>query len=362
MNLSVARRRQIALAGAFVSGILGWAFSVFDTPGLILLVSAAGLLWSSRAAKAWSLAGAMMTAALFWSSLDQTGCSAWWRGAIVYGKLRGDFPYLSWEQARRAAFAPCAEVRYPGERTPASVRRLEQKRAQGRTLELYETPLGKFWIPAPGGELLNWLTWEITTQQVYTSRSVGVRPGDTVVDGGAHIGVFTAYALREGAELVVAVEPDPTNVACLEANLATEITSGRVRIVKAGLWHERGTLTFFASNENSAQSSFFGEKTEGNSAVEVPVLPLDALIKDLGLTRVDFIKMDIEGAERLALRGADQTLRTFRPRMAICTYHALDDSTVIPSVVHSIEPAYRIHAKDMALGPKGMIPKVVFFE
>jgi hypothetical protein len=56
----------------------------------------------------------------------------------------------------------------------------------------------------------------------------------------------------------------------------------------------------------------------------------------LALDRVDFLKADIEGAERHALTGAADTIRRFVPKMAICTYHNAEDVRIIPEVVTSI--------------------------
>ena len=63
----------------------------------------------------------------------------------------------------------------------------------------------------------------MTVQRIYESGEVAIRPGDTVVDCGAHVGLFTKLALKQGADRVVAIEPDPANVACLESNLGPEI-------------------------------------------------------------------------------------------------------------------------------------------
>ena len=84
------------------------------------------------------------------------------------------------------------------------------------------------------------------------------------------------------------------------------------------------------------------QKIEG-----VLVLPLDEIVDELKLERVDFIKMDIEGSEREALQGARKTLARFKPRMAICTYHMRDDVIAIPTVTKEAYPGYQIHAKDI---------------
>ena len=77
-------------------------------------------------------------------------------------------------------------------------------------------------------------------------------------------------------------------------------------------------------------------------AKPLPITTIDKIVADLGLPSVDFIKMDIEGSERYALRGAEQTLKKFHPRMAICTYHLPDDPKVIPAVVESVGAGYRM--------------------
>ena len=61
----------------------------------------------------------------------------------------------------------------------------------------------------------------------------------------------------------------------------------------------------------------------------------------LGVQHVDFIKMDVEGAERHALVGATRTIQQSRPRMTICSYHLLDDVQVLPEVVYGILPEYK---------------------
>jgi methyltransferase FkbM-like protein len=68
---------------------------------------------------------------------------------------------------------------------------------------------------------------------------------------------------------------------------------------------------------------------------------IDELVAELNLTRVDFIKMDIEGAEKNALRGARQTLGRFRPRLAISAEHLPDDDTAIPALVRTLQPSYQ---------------------
>jgi hypothetical protein len=64
---------------------------------------------------------------------------------------------------------------------------------------------------------------------------------------------------------------------------------------------------------------------------------LDEVVETLGLQRVDFLKADIEGAERHALMGGGATIRRCRPRVAFCVYHYPDDPEVIGNILRSYQ-------------------------
>ena len=68
---------------------------------------------------------------------------------------------------------------------------------------------------------------------------------------------------------------------------------------------------------------------------------IDALVSRGALDRVDFIKIDVEGAELEVLKGAAHTLRTQQPRLALATYHRPDDLAVFPAFVASLGLEYR---------------------
>lgn len=78
----------------------------------------------------------------------------------------------------------------------------------------WATPQGNYWVP----ELTDDALWILLGQQqrdIYDEGEAAVKPGDVVLDCGAHIGVFTRTALKRGASIVVAIEPAPENLECL---------------------------------------------------------------------------------------------------------------------------------------------------
>jgi hypothetical protein len=64
---------------------------------------------------------------------------------------------------------------------------------------------------------------------------------------------------------------------------------------------------------------------------------------------VDFIKMDIEGAEMQALRGAEESIRRFRPKMAITVYHSLEDFWEIPKWIAQLGLGYRFYLRHFTI-------------
>jgi len=168
--------------------------------------------------------------------------------------------------------------------------------------QLTKSPQGPFWEPAlNGGSAVVAQIAEL--QAKYRNfESPAVHGGDIVLDCGANVGTFTRYALDAGARLVVAVEPAPKNVECLRRNFRREIATSSVIIYEKGVWDKEDILVLNENEETSAMDSFVrSEKT--HPGVEVPLTTIDKLVQDLKLERVDFIKMDIEGAEQRAAAG-----------------------------------------------------------
>jgi len=207
-------------------------------------------------------------------------------------------------------------------------------------LSQWGTPNGQYWIPA-GFE--HTLAHNLAEQQrsIYDSGIVNVKPGDIVLDCGANVGVFTRRALAAGAKLVVSIEPAPENVACLRRNFASEIASGRVIVYPKGVWDKDDVLELHVDPVNSARDSFVMVWKEATETVKVPLTTIDELVAELKLNRVDFIKMDIEGAEKPALTGARATLAKYKPELSIAAEHFTDDGDKIPLLVHNLVPQYQ---------------------
>jgi FkbM family methyltransferase len=210
-------------------------------------------------------------------------------------------------------------------------------------IQLVKTADRPFWIRRGGNDMdgKRLLAYLIGEQEWVGQSDPGatVRKGDWVIDVGAHVGVFTDRALRLGAEKVLMVEPDPINVECLKRNFRSEIASGRVVLLAEGAWSSKGSMDLNTGVANSGTGSMM-YKEAGSRTVSVPVRPIDDMVAEQKAPRIDFIKMDIEGAEREALKGAAGTLKRWRPRMALDSYHLPDDAVVLPKVIFAANPEY----------------------
>ena len=137
-----------------------------------------------------------------------------------------------------------------------------------------------------------------------------------MLDAGAHVGVFTRKALDSGAPLVVAIEPSPNAIRCLQRNFAPEISAGRVIVYPKGVWNRDEILTFFVNGNADAANSFVVAVGQP-STLQVPVVTVDTLVRELRLPRVDLIKADIKGAVTRMVQGARETLTAHQPRLVL---------------------------------------------
>lgn len=211
----------------------------------------------------------------------------------------------------------------------------------GTNLAVFRTPQRDFY--APRGTALGFVLAEQQVR-VYGDGQYRVRPGDIVLDCGANTGTFVHEALAAGARLVVAIDPSPGNVEAMRRTFAREAAEGRVIIYPKGVW-DRDEVLEMNVFENSALDSFvMQERTEAQGArpnkIRLPLTTIDKIVAELRLERVDYIKMDIEGAERRAIAGGAGTIRKHRPRMSIATENLDDDYREVPKALRAVRADY----------------------
>lgn len=226
-------------------------------------------------------------------------------------------------------------------------------------LELWDTPKGQFWIPKGNRFVLPFNLAEME-RHVYGQGQYFVQPGDIVLDCGASDGDFTREALKAGAAKVVAIELAPATLECLRRNLAGEIAAGRVVVYPKGVWDRDDVLTLEVDDTNFAANSVVIHTGSMHPSVQVPLTTIDKIVAELALSRVDFIKMDVEGAEANAIAGARETLTRFKPRMAIAAEHKPEDETELPKAVRAIRSDYVVQC-GQCLESEGHIRADVLF-
>ena len=155
--------------------------------------------------------------------------------------------------------------------------------------------------------------------------------GDVVLDCGTYTGNTSLYfSCKVGdAGHVYGFEAAPATFEKYRRNM-----SGKANV----------TPVQAAVCEFSGQTRFAGDAANAairEDGVAVTAISLDDFCGQRGLTRVDFIKMDIEGAEARALDGARHTIRKHTPKMAVSAYHQEDDIIRLPGLILDINPAYR---------------------
>ena len=179
----------------------------------------------------------------------------------------------------------------------------------------------------------------------YECGSVTLNPGETVFDCGANIGLFSSYAASKGCS-VYAFEPLADQLGHT-LKLCSEYNGGHITHVPYALSDYVGTTEFNVSHLTQGSSFLADVSSESKNkviekVVQVQVTTIDDFVNIHNISRVDFIKADIEGAERHMLRGAEGVLREFAPKLAICTYHYPDDPQILESIIRDANPEYQV--------------------
>lgn len=132
------------------------------------------------------------------------------------------------------------------------------------------------------------------------------------------------------------VEADPLNFDKLK-NFVERSNYKDVKIFNCGVWNEKGILSFDGGKSTSSSIS-----EEGSGETSIAVDTIDNLLSGAPVT---FIKMDIEGSELKALQGAQESIKKYKPVLAICVYHKAEDLITIPQFIKSLNADYKFYLR-----------------
>lgn len=215
--------------------------------------------------------------------------------------------------------------------------------------------LGETDLKAVFIELNDLLMWDILndysllSEGPYLYGNIVLQEKDVVFDCGSNLGLFSCIAASKNC-ISYAFEPTERlyndlymyekiyNNRIIPCNYALSDTTGIANFAVSDIWDVANTLV--VDEENTIVSAD-GYK----NFVEVKTITIDDFVRINNIHRVDFIKADIEGAERYMLKGAKDTLARFSPKLAICTYHFKDDPDVLEKLILEANPNYIIEHK-----------------
>jgi FkbM family methyltransferase len=173
----------------------------------------------------------------------------------------------------------------------------------------------------------------------YESGEVRLQAGDFVIDAGANIGLFSILACQRvgPSGKIFSFEPIKETQKILRENVSFNKIEN-IKVIPKALGNGDKILKFVKLGDLGKSSGF----AKGDFPEEdVKVTSLDEFIKKNKIEKVDFIKADIEGMERYLLKGAEMTIKMFKPKMSICIYHRPDDPQILQNMITKFVPDYK---------------------
>lgn len=161
--------------------------------------------------------------------------------------------------------------------------------------------------------------------------------GDIVLDCGGADGDTALYFAAYGAKHVYSFEFLASNVERFKDTLSNNNKfAENITIVQKALWDKSGIRLAFEDNGNASTVS--EQQSVGECSTET--ITIDEFLETQSQP-VNYIKMDIEGAELKALEGAVESIKKYKPKLAICVYHKDRDLIDIPNFINSLSLGYK---------------------
>lgn len=185
---------------------------------------------------------------------------------------------------------------------------------------------------------------KLGTCQYFEDSLFSLTEEEVFVDAGFYTGDTTEQFIRKTKgkyRKVFGFEPDPE----VRRRIPGELKNERIEVVPAALYSSEENRMFasaFGGTTASGGTVVEGTDGQGENVQTVRTVSLDRFIAGQSpKLQPTFIKMDIEGAEKEALKGCREVIRRYQPRLAVCVYHRPEDIYELTRLIYEYNPKYR---------------------
>lgn len=139
----------------------------------------------------------------------------------------------------------------------------------------------------------------IWLNHIYTPPGFEIKDGDTIIDIGAHVGIFSIFAAMSGQDIkVYSFEPAPENIQIFERNISLNKIKN-IQFFNAAVASESGEREFLLFSENASGHNFasLGEKGNSDSKIIIKTITLNDFLNEKSIAKINLLKINCEGAE-----------------------------------------------------------------
>ncbi|MBQ7739329.1 MAG: FkbM family methyltransferase [Desulfovibrionaceae bacterium] len=170
---------------------------------------------------------------------------------------------------------------------------------------------------------------------------VSVKKDDVCLDIGACLGDSALNFLEKQASKVYSFEIDHLSIKCMQETFGKLNVQNKIEIVNSGVFSNNGSCWYTPAHLGGGKIT---QEPINNNSYQVPIVKLDDWCARTNC-KPDFIKMDIEGAEIDALKGAESVIKNYKPKLAISIYHTWEHRYQIPLLLKEYLPDAKFYLK-----------------
>ena len=194
---------------------------------------------------------------------------------------------------------------------------------------------------------------EVWVREIYNRHGICVEKGDTVLDVGGHIGIFSVYsAFRSQTGMVYVFEPFIENFERIEKHAQMNHLNN-VKAFHKGVTAKTGEMTLFLSPDNNTGGHSMHLKNESEQRIKIQTVNLKEFCTEQKIKTIDFLKMDCEGAEFEILNGDKSILKKVKKIIMEC--HPYEDNTCDSMVALLEESGFSVAREGDTIGGVEML-------